>query len=354
MALVLVLLFLFVLVASLAAGFAVNVGERRIDDGSRQSSQAMAMAETGLQRMFEDRAALGLTAIPPAAAESVRVAMSGGFADLIVTRIRPAVGAQAALYVVRSHAVRTQTATGAEPNAEQTVTEYATWNVGTMRVQSGLTSLSGITKTGASGTISGVDECGAKPTLPAVSVPGTPGYTGSLVPLTGTPPVDTSLGHTGAQMAANVPVNWPGIVNGTALTPDVVIPPGPWPTSTKFADPNYWPTIRVDNRGGASFTLPGAGRGLLIVTGDLVVTGSNMWQGVVLVGSTLTSDGNNSVEGATVVGLNVMLGDAVPTNSVGNGTKFFQYNSCYVTNAMQGQGRFRPMSNTWLTKWPTY
>lgn len=354
LALLLVLIFLFVLTASLAAGFAVNVGERHLDDAGRQRARAMAMAEAGLQRVMVDRGGLGLTASPPAAAESVRVAVAGGFTDVIVTQLRPAVLGQNALYVIRSHASRTATGAAQERAAEQTVTQYAAWVRGTMQVQSAWTSLSGITKNGAAGTISGVDECGAKPALPAVTVPASPGYTGPTTPLVGTPPVDTSLGSTAAAMAASVPIDWAGIVAGTALTPDVVLPSGTWPTSTQFADPAYWPTIRVDNRGGSPFSMPSQGKGVLIVTGDLVVTGSNMWHGVILVGATLTSDGNNSVEGATVTGLNVKLGDAVPVTAIGNGTKFFQYNSCYVQSAMQGLGRFRPMFNTWSTRWPGY
>ena len=132
-----------------------------------------------MERALVDRAALGFSSTPPAAAESARVSFTGGYYDVIVTRIRTAVGNAPALYVVRAHAVRTKTATGGERNSEQTVSQLVTWQSGSMTVSSTWTSLSGIQKNGASGTISGVDGCGAKASLPAVSVPAVPGYTQS-------------------------------------------------------------------------------------------------------------------------------------------------------------------------------
>ena len=360
-ALPLVLIFMFVLSASLAAGFAVTAAEGRIDDGPRQSSSALSMAESGLQRAITDRVALGFLAKPPAAAESTRVVSSGGFTDVTVTQLRPAVGSELPLYLVRSHATRTQTGAGGEPVAEQTVAQYVVWQSGTMKVNSAWTSLSGMLKNGASGSISGIDGCGLQPTLPAVSVPSTtaagqPGYQGSTAPLQGGPPlIDMTLGNTPTAMAANVPIDWAGIVAGTAIAPDITIPPGAYPTQVQFAsDTTYWPVIIVANRGGAAFSLPYPGRGLLIITGNLVISGTDFWSGVILVGGTATSNGNNAVQGTVVSGLNVKLGDVIGVESVGNGTKSYGYNSCSIQMAMKGAGRLRPYPNTWSTKWPTY
>ena len=96
-ALGMVIMFLFMLTAALAAGFAVNVGERRVDDAARQAAQTLAIAEGGLERALVDRAALGFSSTPPAAAESARVSFTGGYYDVIVTRIRTAVGNAPAL-----------------------------------------------------------------------------------------------------------------------------------------------------------------------------------------------------------------------------------------------------------------
>lgn len=358
-----VLIFLFALTAALAAGFATNLGERRIDDGGLQSVQSLSLAENGLERAIVDRAGLGLTAVPPAAAESVRVSTPEGKVDVIVTLVRPAITGQPALYLLRAHGIRSgaRAGTGGASAAEQTVSQLAEWKVGSMTVQSGWTSLTGLVKNGASGSISGTDQCGVKPAIPAVAVPASPGYAGSTAPLSGASPLVDTIGATAAAAAAAVPINWPGIVNGSALTPTYTVPPDAYPASSLFSsDTNFFPVIKIVNPppGGSPFTLPYPGRGMLIVEGSLVVSGSNQWSGVVLVGGTLTSNGNNTVAGATVTGLNVMLGistaaDTIPT-SIGNGTKQFLYNSCSVARATAGLGRFQAFPNTWSTSWPTY
>jgi hypothetical protein len=362
MALATVILFLFVLTAGLAAGFMVNVGERRVDDGALQATNVIAMAEGGLERALVDRAGLGLVAAPPAAAESVRVSVAGGTVDILVTQIRPAVGVSAALYLLRSHAIRTQKTAGSESSAEQTVTQYASWQPGHMDVTGGWTSFAGIVKNGNSGVISGVDQCGQKASLPAVSVPAVPGYSGPQGPLQGTPLIDTTQGHSGTAMASTNPINWAGIISGTALTPTYTVPPQAYPSSAQFADTNFWPVIKIVNpytgaapgTPGSNWSLPYAGRGMLIVEGDMTVSGSNMWSGVVLAGGSITSNGNNSIDGATVSGLNVKLGYTVGVESVGNGTKHYQYNSCSVSMATAAMGSLRPFQNTWSTSWPSY
>jgi hypothetical protein len=75
---------------------------------------------------------------------------------------------------------------------------------------------------------------------------------------------------------------------------------------------------------------------------------------VVLVGINLTSNGNTGVRGATITGLNVLLGDVVPVQSVGNGTKTYQVNSCHVKNAMKNQAKLRPLPNTWMDNYASY
>jgi hypothetical protein len=290
------------------------------------------------------------------------VIVSGGIVDVIVTPLRPVVGSQPSLYLIRAHAMRTQKTAGSEASAQETLTELAAWQVGTMNVQAGWSSLSGITKNGASGTISGVDQCGVKPDLPAVSVPAVPGYVGSTAPLAGSTPLVDTTGTTTAQAAAANPINWAGLVSGTALTPTYTVPPQAFPTAAQFSDTNFWPIIKIVNPPPAppplatntAWTLPIQGRGMLIVEGDMNVSGTNMWSGIVLVGGTITSNGNNSIDGATSSGLNVKLGYAVGMESIGNGTKHFQYNSCSVALATAAMGTMRPYSNTWSTSFPTY
>ena len=74
-----------------------------------------------------------------------------------------------------------------------------------------------------------------------------------------------------------------------------------WPTAAQFND---WPVIRVNG----DIDVPGDGKGILIVTGNMTISGSKRWDGLVLVGGTLTSNGNNTIQGAIVTGLNIKVG----------------------------------------------
>ena len=347
-ALPMALLVTVVLTMLLAAGFAAMGGERRVHANDEAALDAFTLAETGLELFLAKRDSFGFVATPPAVSESTRMTLDGGYADVVLTRMRTDPAAKRYGYVIRSHGVSTVKTLSGTPQAERTVAEYGVWQTGSMNVLAGWTSLSGLHKNGASAMGSGVDQCGQAPAVAGVAVPTNPGYTqngGGLAPQ-GSPPVK-NVAPTPAQMADSVSIDWAGISSGSALTPDITIPPGSWPS---FSDPNYWPTIKVNG----NWTLPGNGQGTLIVTGGLTISGNITWNGVLLVGGNLTSNGNNSVNGATVTGLNVKLGQTLPQGDVGNGTKSYNYNSCNVAAAMGKWSQLVGYSNAWVDNWPTY
>jgi hypothetical protein len=345
MALPMVIVVLLVLSASFAGGVALARGERALDDAGKSAVLAQTYAETGLQRVTADRGALGLTG-QPGASDSVRVTVSDGYYDVTTTRLRPASGMTIpALYYLRSHAVITRSGVAGTPSAEYTVTAL-----------------------GAAGAISGVDECGASATLPAVAVPttasdGGPGYDGSLAPLAGGPPLVQSIGATPAAAAAASPIDWAAIYDGTAITPDFT---SDWqgngfPTSAWFAaNPTAFPVIFVSNgppNGGNEFVLSSFGRGMLIVQDDIRLNGNTAgWDGILLVGGRIRTNGSNRVSGATVAGLNTQLGVSPLPSDINdlNGTKAFLYNSCNVSAAAAGLGALRIYRNTWTNNFKTY
>ena len=342
------------LTVMLAASLTMSSAERQILDNTVAQVDAFQLAQTGLEQFLVNRAQFGFTASPPAALEATRINLSGGYADVELQLIRPAVAGSAALYVIKSHGVETDPAGIGNPQAERIVGQYARWQAGTMNVRSAFTSMTGMRKNGGSGTMSGVDQCGASGAVAGVSVADPPGYTqngGSSVP-DGDPDIE-DLGPV-EEAVGLINIDWANIVNGTALTPDLSIPPSGWPS---FADPNYWPIIFVQG----NFALPGTGRGTLIVTGALTISGAKDWDGVLLVGDWITGNGNNGVSGAMVSGLNFMLGGApaaalaaVGQTSVGNGTKRINYNSCNVASAMSRFGGLSVIPNAWLDNWATY
>jgi hypothetical protein len=348
-------LLIIVALSALAAGAFTRVGsERRTIDNQESSIDAYTMARTGLDQFLADPkngpfAFDPLTFVGP---DSGIITLTGGYAKIIVQRIRPAVGTTvSSLFVVRSRGVRTVSSVSGAPSAERTLALFASWQPATMNVLAAWTSITGLTKNGGSGELSGVDNCGSAASVAGVGVPATPGYSQSggqsSVP-NGSPNI-LSMG-TSAGAAASVGIDWPSILNGASMTPDVTIPGGSWPSSSTFS--TSWPVIFVDQVG--DYALPGDGRGTLVVKNNLTISGSKSWDGIILVGGTLTSNGSNSVHGAVVTGLNVQLGQVVPVSDVGNGTKTFRYDSCNVAKAAGSFAGLQPFRNTTVDNWSTY
>jgi len=147
-----------------------------------------------------------------------------------------------------------------------------------------------------------------------------------------------------------VAIDWDAIINDNAIEATITIPGGSWPTDAQFADTTFYPIIRINL---ADFTIPNGGRGMIIASGHVTISGSNSWYGVMLVGGDLTSNGDNGVYGATVTGLNVKLGTYVPS-STANGTKEYIYNSCEVAKANREAGALVTLKNTWVDNWVEY
>lgn len=367
-ALPVVLLAMFLLVGALASGFAMVRGETAADEAVLQQQAAQALAETGLQQGINNRANLTRTVLSPGI-DSARLLLTGGYADIITTQLRAAVGNTVpALFYLRVRGVRTRTGSAGAGDAVAFATGFAELRTLNLTVQSAMTSVNGINKNGNSGNISGHDQCsaangGGAPSLPAVAVPSSPGYTGQMGPLLGSTQIST-IGATEVEAAAAVPIDWDAIVNGNAITADVDLPASGlgFPTSAWFAaDTNRFPTIIVRNGPNpeTEFVLNSFGRGLLIVFGSLRLNGNTSgWRGIVLVGGRLRSNGSNEVQGATISGLNIKLGFSVGENEVNelNGTKQYLYNSCFVRRSLQNQSSatMRAYENSWANSFPAY
>ncbi len=92
-ALPMVMIFLFILVGALAASFTLVRGERRLNDAAVQTVSAYSLAESGLQLALQNPSNItGIPAVPPNSGDSGRVTLTGGYADVIFTRLRPASG----------------------------------------------------------------------------------------------------------------------------------------------------------------------------------------------------------------------------------------------------------------------
>ncbi|MDP9203149.1 MAG: pilus assembly PilX N-terminal domain-containing protein [Gemmatimonadota bacterium] len=345
------LLVIAVLTIMIAGGFSLVSAERRSVADQKSQISAFRIAEQGLEVFLVRRDSL-MAGTPnytrvPGAKDSVRITMTGGYADVSLTRLRPPKGSQSGLYVVRSRGVETVGAYAGTPQGVRTVAQYVLWEPAPMQVLAGWTALSGIQKNGNAGTLGGIDVCGDSAAVAGVAVPVNPGYTGKTVAV-GDPPVDTIA-------PTEVDIDWNAIVNLNSITPTITLPPGTWPTAAleaAYADSNstYYPIIRVN---ASDFSLPSSGKGMIIATGSISLNGSVGWKGVLLVGNDITSNGNNEVQGATVSGLNVKLGTYVPAANA-NGTKVYNYNSCEVAKATTTMGALVTLRNTWVDNWVEY
>jgi hypothetical protein len=368
-ALPLVILVIAVLTMAVSASLASSAGETGITAAQRGQARAYTNAQTGLELFLTKRDSVcaarpaGYTCMSdPSAAnpgtDSVRMRFSRGYALVVSRQIRPGLhDTLPALYFVRSIGVDSMGRLNSRDTTSnvRAVGMIVQWATASMNVLSAWTSLSGLTKNGT-GIIDGTDECGRDTAVAGVTVPkGQLTIEGDWTP-TGSPPADTF--NTTAQLVSRVKIDWNAIINLNAIPADFTIPNDPFPPQGYFtSDTTHWPVIRIKTNG---YTLPNAGRGIIIAEGDFNISGSDMWDGIVLVGGKLTSNGNNTTSGATVSGLNLLLPGAIqpPPSTVddatANGQKTYLYNSCKVTRAATRMRHYIPLSNTWIDDIPVW
>jgi hypothetical protein len=355
------ILVIAVLTAALAAAYSSTNAEFTTNAAQRSENRAYNLAETGLEQFMVLRNSAGFCdhCGDPLAVDSewTRVNLPGGYADVVAVKVKPGVDPNIpAIYFIRSKGVDTtvKLSSAMAVNAEHTVGIYAKWITMTMKVSAAWVSLSGLQKNGT-GTIDGRDACGKMPDVAgAQTIAGDFQNFGNASDFYGNPPVDTS--KTFAQLSATNGIDWNAIINQNSLVPDITVPDQPFPSPTAFADTNYWPVIRVKTN---NYTLPNAGRGIIIADSNFVVNGSNMWSGILLVGGALTSDGNNTTWGATLSGLNYLLGGTPsisisgnpnldPDDAIANGQKTYVYDSCSVAMASQRMRKYISIPNSWM------
>ena len=358
-ALPLALFFIAIMTVTLTASFMMTSGERRSNDSQAAQQRAYNNAAVGLEAYMGDRGTQFKLTGPPAVNEpeqKFQVSTSSlDSAYILARRLRAESGTPGqptyvpALYSIRSRGVYRGNKLPGVDNAERSVGMMAIYEKGNLSVLAGWTSLSGMRKNGASGLLSGEDHCGKAGTLAGVAMPDG-SFTGSDNAMVGNPPIR----YLGTQEAANaaVKINWDGIKNGSAITADYV---DAWPAANLWDNPDFWPIIHWT--GDRVISLPklhNTQRGMLIVDGDLSLSGNVTWDGIILVGGNITSNGANTIYGAIVTGLDEKIGEDVISNEIGNGTKIYQYDSCNVEKATASMGSLRALRNTYIDNWRSF
>jgi len=350
----LTIIVLAVMAVAVAVGYARISSERSTASDAKAQVGAFAVAQSGLNRFLANVAGK-----PAGAVDTTITDLAGGTAQVSLRMLRESTTTLLpAVYVITSRGTNTTAKryNSRIPSAQRTVATYALWKPTPFDLNGAWTSLNGLSINGNSATLSGYDRCGgATPTIPGVAVPNDEFYPTHPQVVNGNPEDDEfDLGTPGPGGTAQqeVDIDWAGIKNGSAMPADYTYPT--WPTSTQFAN---WPVTRVNNDGGAALALPSSGKGILIVTGNLVINGSTppkTWEGLILVGGNVTANGASNIYGAVIAGLNVKLGQAVPANDLGNGTKNYQYDSCALTRALGHVGSIQRVRNGWTDTWSSY
>jgi hypothetical protein len=385
LALPMAIMVLALVATGVVAGFAISATEMSTTGSQRAQARAFAVAQMGLEAFMTRRKEPGFcpqcwlanpTSPPsgsginpsldtlPTKAETVTVTVAGGKAFVKAVPVWLDTLTGKGTYFITSTGIDSLSAIaggkGRTAKATRTVGIFATWSSTTVNVLGALVSFSGVKKNGT-GQISGIDECGQKAPVAGITVPreGDVQVNGGAFVPTGSPPYDTL--KTFSQDSANAKLDWAAIKAGNLVAADIVVPGGSIPSTATFAaDTNYWPVIHILGNAPQPFPLT-KGRGMLIVDGDLTISGSNQWDGVILVGGQLTSNGNNVTSGTVMSGLNMLLGTPVQRTvamddslAILNGQKAYVYNSCSVTKATKSLARYSAMPNTWMDNVASY
>jgi hypothetical protein len=361
----LVVIVLAVMAVAVAISYARISAERAIAADSQAHVGAFGVAQSGLNRFLST--INGKPPVPntwpanPVIQTVTYADLPGGTAQVQLAMLRESTNTLLpAVYSISSRGLYTAARRfdSRSPAAERTVATYALWTPAPFDLNAGVTSLAGFTANGSSSHYSGIDRCGVMGNIPGVAVPGPSGgpgnFTGATNTIDGTPediPINMGTPTPGGTAKDEVEIDWAGIVAGTAFPATYNYPANPWPA---MASPGMldWPVVRVDG----NLVMPGSGKGILIVTGNLTWNGTpnKTWEGLVLVGGTLTGNGQSFIYGAVMTALNVKLGIAVPDFDVGNGIKTWQYDSCSLTRALGRIGSIQRVRNGWTDTWSSY
>lgn len=340
-ALIAALLALVILGGLATAGFHLATTDYQITRNHSAVTRAFYAAAGSLEQF------LGGQSGPPADTTSYRIHADS--AEVIATPLLEADSLRSLyLLTARGHHLP-----GTGDEATRTVGAVALLEFGSITVPGALASGVPLHKNGGSGEMSGYDaatgaDCpqgGQAARAGLVVPPG--GYiqtSGDTVP-EGDPPI---LEQDPLVTLESTGIDWEGITDGTALDFDYYVPGDPWPDFASLPADEY-PIVYADS---AHMEVgPGdSGQGTLIVRGDLTMNGSFHWDGLLLVGGSIQSDGNQIIHGGAVSALNLLLGETVPDNDLGNGTKTFRFDSCALYYATRELASFSAEPGSWYER----
>ena len=319
--------------------------DRIIAESSGATVDAFAVAQSGLNRYIAYYDSVTPKVRPPDG-DSVRINVPSGFAVVRAYKVRtPTDTMEMELYIVRSTGYLIEATRGSIPQAQRTVAQFAQWQSAAMWIESVFTAANDwVIGPSTDVDVRGNDHC--SPAVPTVTGVRTSAAS-TLVPADFDDITSLILSGTGSDAANSTRIDWASIVGGQFEAEY---------DSYQAWDASY-PTMLIT---GDTTINNFGGWGLLIVTGNLTLTGDVLnWGGVVLVGGRLTVDVAAGVygyfRGVTATGLNAQLGMSPPANLISGGSLIdFDYHSCEVQKALNTFIGFVPIRNAWIDNWAMY
>lgn len=338
----------------ISAAVYVSTQDYRIASNTARETQAIAVAEYGLNRMLQEwQPSLNLSM---ATGDTLKKSytVNGGTANVLVTKL------PGSFFLASSEA----TTGGMGQQARRrygTLLRINTPNVnflGAVTAAGNVTVKGNVTVNGNDVSPTGWGSCPTPVNIPgsvvtpsatvsvqgSVSISGNPAYTTSAT--AGDTNTYFNYGNaTYTSLAALANITLPGgnyngmapVLSGTACQTSN---PNNWGDPVRHtpaaACESYFPIIHVT---GNLTATNGTGQGILLVDGDLTKSGNFSFYGLVIARGTIRSSGsNNGVTGAELAA-SIDEGDAVLLT----GSTKIQYSSCVLANAFNGSSSLAPV-----------
>jgi hypothetical protein len=138
------------LTVMLAASFLLVSAEQRTTDNSFGTARALVIAQAGLEAYWDSSRGLDTSSIY----DSARIVLTGGYADVVGRRVRPAgaaLGSRLALWVVKSTGVTTTAVMAGQVQGTRTIAQFAQFNPGKLPARAAMVALNGLSITGPPG-----------------------------------------------------------------------------------------------------------------------------------------------------------------------------------------------------------
>jgi Tfp pilus assembly protein PilX len=342
------------LTVMLAASFLLVSAEQRTTDNSFGTVHARALAQAGLQNYFVQSRGIDTSQTY----DSTRIALSGGYADVVARRLRPTgtiTGSILALWLVRSTGVATDPVMAGQVQGTHTIAQFARYYPANLPARAPMVALNGVSVTagGADNPLNGHDlgsigSCtspgGGLADTVAVAVPAG-GYYEDAGP---DPSGRIETFPSWSALYDSTHIDWASLVAGN-FRPDFTIPPASYPGFS-----NSYLVYFVQ---GNAVVPANQRRGMLVVTGNVSMSDGAHWDGIILAGGSISGTSGAAdwiLHGMAVTGLNMTLGMAVSPNSLKRRNADVQWSWCYTQSSINSFSSLVPVKNGWVDTWSTY